>query len=91
MTSEADHIVIRAKVVPGARRNEIAGWLGDRLKVRVTAPPEGGRANRAVCALIAAALGVRARRVEIVAGHGSAEKTVRVAGVTRERVQWLGR
>lgn len=36
------------KVIPGASREGIAGWLGDTLKVRVTALPEGGKANRAV-------------------------------------------
>ena len=74
------------KVVPGARRNEIAGALGDRLKVRVAAPPEDGRANQAVCRLLADALGVKARSVTVVAGHGSREKTVRVEGVTPEAV-----
>ncbi len=73
-------IELRVKAVPGARREAIAGLLGDRLKVRVTAPPEGGRANRALEALIARTLGVKPRDVEVVAGQASAEKTVRVRG-----------
>jgi uncharacterized protein (TIGR00251 family) len=80
---------IPVKAVPGARRDEVVGMLGERLKVRVSAPPEGGRANRAICALIAAALGVRARDVEIAAGHASAEKTVRVHGADPERIRAL--
>lgn len=75
------------KAVPGARRDEIVGMLGDRLKVRVSAPPEGGKANAAICALIAAALGVKPRQVEVVSGHGSAEKTVRVTGADAEKVR----
>jgi uncharacterized protein (TIGR00251 family) len=67
---------LRLKVVPGASREQVAGPLGDRLKVRVAAPPEGGKANRAVCGLIAALTGARA---EVAAGHGSPEKTVRIA------------
>jgi len=70
------------KVVPGASRSAIAGWLGDRLKVRVSAPPEQGKANQAVCHTLAKALGVSPRAVEIVAGHTSAEKTVEILGVT---------
>lgn len=69
---------IKVKAVPGASRDAIAGMLGDRIKVRVSAPPEGGKANAAICALIAKALGVRAGEVEIVDGHTSPLKTVRV-------------
>jgi len=72
-------IEIALRVVPGASRSEIVGPLGDRLKVRVGAPAERGRANRALLELLREWLGVR--DVEIVAGHGSAQKTARVAGV----------
>lgn len=81
--------LIRVKAVPGAKRDEIVGLLGDRLKVRISAPPEGGKANMAIRALLAAALGVRERDVEIVSGHANAEKTVRVnvrAEVAREQL-----
>jgi uncharacterized protein (TIGR00251 family) len=70
------------KVVPGSRRDQIVGALGERLKIKVSAPPEDGRANRAVCEVVAAGLGVSARSVEVVAGHGSAEKVLRVVGVS---------
>lgn len=80
---------IAIKAVPGARRDEIVGMLGDRLKVRVAAPAEAGKANAAICALIADALGVKARQVEIVSGLGSAEKVVRVAGADQEKVRAL--
>jgi uncharacterized protein (TIGR00251 family) len=78
---------ILLKVVPGSRRDQIVGALGDRLKIKVSAPPEDGRANEAVCALLAEALGVSASDVEIVAGHTRPEKTVRVAGVSPGQVQ----
>lgn len=91
MSPDVDGPAIRlpVKVVPGARRDEIAGMLGDRLKVRVAAPPEGGRANRAACALIAAALGVKPRQVEVEAGHATADKTLRVRGADPARVRRL--
>jgi len=68
------------KVVAGASRTEIAGPLGNRLKIRVAAPAQGGKANRALVELLREWLGVR--EVEIVAGRSSAEKTVRVLGLS---------
>jgi uncharacterized protein len=74
-------VTIHVKAVPGARRNEVAGWLGDRLKVRISAPAEGGRANAAICELLARAAGVKPGAVTLVRGRGSAEKTVRIEGL----------
>lgn len=79
--------LLAVKVVPGAGRDEIAGVLGDRLKVRVSAPPEGGKANKAVCDLIAAALGVKSRDVELVEGASNPRKVVRIAGLDAAAVQ----
>ena len=69
------------KVVPKASRDRIVGWLGDRLKVSVTAAPERGRANGAVEALLARALDVPSSRVRIVAGGASSLKTVLIDGL----------
>jgi hypothetical protein len=89
---EADpgSIRLRLKVVPGSRRDEVAGVLGDRVKVRVTQPPERGKANAAVERVLAGALGVDERRVSIVQGHASAEKVARVEGMSRAEVEaWV--
>ena len=77
---------VRVKVVPGSRRTQIAGPLGDRLKVKVAAPPEDGRANTAVCETLAEALGVSTRSVTVIAGHTSPEKTLRVDGLPAAEV-----
>lgn len=76
-------VEIRLKVVPGASRSGLAGELGDRLKIRVAAPPEGGRANRAVEELLSGLCGHPCR---IVSGHGTPLKTALVAGATSEGV-----
>lgn len=81
--------ILRVKVVPGSSREAIAGRLGDRLKVRVSAPPEAGAANEAVCRLIAQALGVRARDVRITTGHTRPEKTLEIDGVDQARADTL--
>lgn len=86
-TGPTPAVLIAVKAVPGAKRDEIAGRLGERLKVRVSAPPEGGKANKAICGLLAEALNVRPRDVEVVRGHTSPEKTLRVVGVRVEDVE----
>lgn len=84
-------VLIRVKAVPGASRDAIAGALGDRLKVRVSAPPEGGKANDAIRRLLAAALGVHDRAVQVVQGHGTPLKSLRVDGAVAERLASLER
>jgi len=80
-------VVIAVKAVPGARRSEVAGRLGDRLKLRLAAPAEEGRANAALCRLLAEELGVKEREVEVIAGQSAAEKLVRVRGRTARDVE----
>jgi uncharacterized protein (TIGR00251 family) len=75
------------KVVPGSSRDEVVGWLGDSLKVKVKAPPEKGRANEAVIALLADRLGVDASSIAVVSGHGSPAKVVAVEGIDDETVR----
>lgn len=77
---------LKVKVVPGASRSHIAGWLGDALKIRVSAPPEKGKANAAVAAAVAEALGLPAGSAAIVAGERSARKLVEIRGLSREEI-----
>jgi len=72
---------IRVRVVPRAKRNELAGERAGALLVRVTAPPVDGKANAAVCRLIARAAGVPQSRVSVVRGASARDKVVRVEGV----------
>ncbi len=67
-------------MAPGSKRDAIGPWMGDILKLRVQAPPEKGRANEAVCALLAKALGCPARDVSVVAGATARDKTVAIEG-----------
>jgi uncharacterized protein len=72
---------LRVRVTPRAGRNEIAGERDGVLLVRVTAAPEGGRANTAVCRLIAKALRIGPTRVSVARGSRSREKLVRIEEV----------
>lgn len=80
VTAEGD-VVLRLHVQPGAGRTAVAGKHGDALKVRVAAPPEGGRANEAVVALVAETLGVGTDAVTLTSGESSRSKRVKVSGV----------
>jgi uncharacterized protein (TIGR00251 family) len=82
---------IRVRLTPRAARDEIAGWQDDVLRVRVTAPPVEGRANAALAALLAGALGLPKSRVGVIAGTRGREKTVAIEGLSQdEALQRLG-
>jgi uncharacterized protein len=71
---------LHLKVVPKSSRDRVVGWVGDRLKVQVTAAPERGKANEAVVEVLAAALRVPRAHVRIVSGETSPLKTVEIDG-----------
>jgi uncharacterized protein (TIGR00251 family) len=78
---------LNVKVVPGSSRNQIVGWLGDALKIKVTAPPEKGQANEAVIELLASALGISSKDIEIESGHSSPSKIVAINGLNDETIK----
>jgi uncharacterized protein (TIGR00251 family) len=80
---------ISVRVRAGAARDELAGMHAGVLLARVTAPPVDGRANRALCRLIARSAGVAPSRVAIVRGDRSREKVVSIAGVDLEAARRL--
>ncbi len=75
------------KVVAGSSRSGIAGWLGDELRLKVTAPAERGKANAAVEKLLRDVLGLPATGVRIVAGGSSPRKIVEVIGLSESEVR----
>ena len=72
---------IAVHVTPKSGRDEVAGWRGSELAVRVTAPPEGGKANASACAVVADALGIPKRDVRVVRGESSRHKQLEIDGV----------
>lgn len=77
--SEPTKVAVRLQ--PRGGRDAILGWREDRLLVRVSAPPVDGRANVALCKLLARQLGVARGRVELVQGHQSRDKLVAIEGL----------
>lgn len=76
---QASEFVVRLQ--PRARANEIVGMRDGVVLARVSAPPVDGRANAALCRLIARRARVGVRRVSVVRGAGAREKVVRVEGI----------
>lgn len=77
---ESGALTFAVRVVPRASKSEIAGEHAGALKVRVAAPPVEGAANEELARLLAKAFGVAAREVEVLSGHASKSKRVRVRG-----------
>jgi hypothetical protein len=82
-------LFLSVRVQPKASADRILGEHDGALKVCVTAPPEKGKANAAVIALLAKELAVPKSSVEIVRGQTSRNKTVRIRGLTRQELSEL--
>ena len=72
---------VAVKLAPRGRRDELLGFVDDVLRARVAAPPVDGKANKALCRLIAERVGVAPSRVSVVRGAKSREKLIEVRGV----------
>ncbi len=79
---EEEYAVLRVKVHAGAHRSRVIGEHDGALKVEVSAPPERGKANKAVTRLLAEVLGVSRSDVVILAGETAPRKRVGVCGIS---------
>ena len=73
---------LKVKVVPGSSQSKLSGWLGDMLKVRVSAPPEKGKANVAVVDLLAKELGLPKGSLTVASGKTSQQKVIEIHGLS---------
>jgi uncharacterized protein (TIGR00251 family) len=74
-------------VSPGANSAHVVGRHREAWKVRVAAPPEGGRANEAVVRLLAETLSLPRDAVTLVSGHGARDKIVQLAGLDPTQIE----
>jgi len=84
LRAQPDGALLSVKVQPRASRDEIGEPLGKELRVKVTAPPVDAAANEALVRLLAEVLDCPRNRVELVRGHASRHKVVKVYGITPE-------
>jgi uncharacterized protein (TIGR00251 family) len=82
-----DEALLTLRVLPRAARDEVMGWDGAVLRVRLRAPPVDGRANEALRRFLGNHLGIPQRDIEIVSGETSRTKRVRVVGLSRDEIE----
>lgn len=85
--ARADSVLLRVRVQPRASRDEIVGWDGATLRVRVSAPPVEGEANAALADLLARSLRVPQSAVTLVRGAHGRDKLVRIQGRSLETLE----
>ena len=84
--------MLAVKVTPKSSKNEIIGWTDSsprELSVRVCAPPEGGKANKAVCEVVASSLGIAKSKVRVKRGQTSHHKQLEVDIAQEGFERWL--
>jgi len=83
---QADGVLLSVKLQPRASANEIGDALGNELRIKVTAPPVDAAANEALVKLLAQQLDCPRNRVELVRGHTSRHKIVKLYGLSPDDV-----
>ena len=78
---------LAVRVQPRASGNAVVGWENEALKVRLTAPPVEGKANKALLSFLAERLGVSKSAVSLVSGQGGRQKVVEIAGLDEAEVR----
>ena len=89
LTITDNGVTFSVRVQPRASRSSVAGEIDGALRIRLAAPPVDGEANEELVNLLAKLLEIPRRQVEIISGHKSKNKVVRVTGTPAERVEKL--
>jgi uncharacterized protein (TIGR00251 family) len=80
-------MIIRVRVIPNAKQNDIVGRIGSTVRLKVAAPAIDGRANEELCRFLSDFFEVKPRMVRIVRGEKGREKTVEIEGRTEEELK----
>ena len=86
MSASESEAKITVRVYPGAARNEVVGFKGGVLRVKVSAPPVKGKANDELIAFLSKVLGVSKSRIGITTGHTTRNKVIAIDGLSQEDV-----
>jgi uncharacterized protein (TIGR00251 family) len=86
MIATAEHAegsILPVRAQPGARKEKVVGEQNGALKIAVTAPPEDGRANKALIEVLRDVLGVKRSQIELLSGATSRDKRFLIRGVKK--------
>ena len=86
MSISGSRVTISLRVYPNASRNELVSFTGGVLRIKVSAPPSKGKANRELITFLSRLLGVSKDSVNIMKGHTTRNKVVAIDGLSREEV-----
>jgi len=86
LREQPDGVLLSIKLQPRASANEIGEPLGNELRIKVTAPPVDSAANEALVRLLAEQLDCPRNRIELICGHTSRHKTIKLHGISAEAV-----
>ena len=87
VSDSGDGVVLKVKVQPRASRDEVVGPHGDELKIRITAPPVAGAANKHLLKFLAKKLQVARSQMSIASGVTSRAKSIAIEGISVDEVQ----
>lgn len=90
MAVEIEKTVLKVKLIPRSARNEVVGFMEDgTLKIKLTAPPVEGQANKAVLKYLSGILKVPAANLEIISGRTSHNKLISIIGIKQDELHTL--
>lgn len=84
-----DSVLVKVRVQPRASKNQLAGVFNGALKIKLTAPPVDGEANKQCLEFMAGLFGLPRSRLSIETGHTGRNKTIKVQGLTPENAWGL--
>jgi len=87
LKEDKNGVVFTVKVQPRSSKNEICGIYGGAVKIKLTSPPVEGEANESLINFLSKSLNISKGQIEIIGGHKSKNKLIKMRGVKRERIE----
>ena len=87
ISSHKEGCILPVRAQPGARKSRIVGEHAGSLKIAVSAPPEGGRANKALVEALSRVLGIKRSQIELASGETSRQKQFLVRGISEAQLR----